>query len=150
MLKIAAHRVQQAGTSDRVHLHQGFTHELPTNPIFDMTTCILVLQFLPDDGSKLKLLQSIAARLKPGAPFILVSLYGDKESTEFQRIFEAWKEHFRSCGVNPEESEDVQRVLRMPLVSEERIKELLTEAGFHLVSRFFSAYQFGGWAAELK
>ncbi|MGB6408578.1 MAG: class I SAM-dependent methyltransferase [Planococcus donghaensis] len=150
MLKIALHKIQQAGTEQRVKLHQGFVHELPADNKFDMATCILVFQFLPDDNAKLNLLKSVAERLEHGAPFILVSIYGDKDSTEFNKNFTAWKERFRSNGVNPEESEDVQRILKMPLISEERIKELLDEAGFRNIVKFYSAYQVGGWAAELK
>ncbi|KAA0956252.1 class I SAM-dependent methyltransferase [Planococcus sp. ANT_H30] len=150
MLKIASYKIQQAGTENRVTLHQGFLHELPTAPKFDMATCILVLQFLPDDQAKLNLLTSVANRLEHGDPFILVSIYGNKQSIEFEKNFTAWKERFRSHGINPEKSEDVQRILNMPLISEERIQELLEEAGFQNIVNFYSAYQVGGWVAELK
>lgn len=150
MLKIASQKIQQAGTENRVLFHQGFVHQLPTDSKFDMATCILVLQFLPDDQAKLNLLMSVANRLKRGAPFILVSIYGDKQSTKFKKVFTAWKEHFRSHGINPEKSEDVQRILNMPLITEERIQELLEEAGFQNIVNFYSAYQVSGWAAELR
>lgn len=150
MLKIASHKIRQAGTEDRVHLHQGFVHELPAADKFDMATCILVLQFLPDDNAKLNLLKSVAERLKHGSPFILVSIYGDKQSAEFKKNFTAWKKRFRSNGTDPEKSEDVQRILKMPLISEDRIKVLLEEAGFQNIVKFYSAYQVGGWAAELS
>lgn len=150
MLKMASNKIRQAGTEERVKLHQGFVHDLPADSRFGMATCILVLQFLPDDDAKLNLLKSVAERLEHGAPFVLVSIYGDKESAEFDKNFTAWKERFRINGVDPEESEDVQRILKMPLVSEDRIIELLNEAGFHNIVKFYSAYQVGGWAAELK
>lgn len=150
MMKIASHKIRQAGTENRVKLHQGFVHELPTDSKFDMATCILVLQFLPDDNAKLNLLKSVAERLEHGAPFILVSIFGDKESAEFHKNFAAWKERFRSNGVDPEKSEDVQRILKMPLITEDKILELLDEAGFQNIVKFYSAYQVGGWAAELK
>lgn len=60
MLAIAQEKIQQHGLSEQAKLFQGYTHDLPDTPLYDTATCILVMHFLLDDGSKLALLQSIA------------------------------------------------------------------------------------------
>jgi tRNA (cmo5U34)-methyltransferase len=151
MIKLANDKVNKAGITDKIYLFHGLTSQLPLERIYEGATCILVLHFLPDDGSKLELLKSIADRLKPGSPLVLVSLYGDKDSVEFQLSVEAWKKHFQSKGGTPEEiSEFLESFLKIPIVPEERINELLNEAGFQQVTRFFKTYNFGGWFATLK
>lgn len=151
MLKLAAAKVNKAGISDRINLFHGLTNQLPLEPIYDGATCILVLHFLPDDGSKLELLMSISQRLKPGSPLVLVSLYGDKDAVEFQLITEALKKHFLNKGGTPEEFREFQEGFdKIPIVPEDRIKELLNEAGFQQVTHFFTTYHFGGWFATLK
>ena len=67
MLAIAQQKIAQHGLSERVKLFQGYTHSLHATPVYDAATCILVMHFVPDDGSKLALLQSIAQRLKSSA-----------------------------------------------------------------------------------
>jgi tRNA (cmo5U34)-methyltransferase len=49
----------------------GRIEDLPDGPIFDAATLIGVLHHLPGDEAKQGILQAIAIRLEPGAPFIL-------------------------------------------------------------------------------
>ncbi|TVX98576.1 class I SAM-dependent methyltransferase [Paenibacillus cremeus] len=145
MINLAKEKVNNAGITDKINLFHGLTNQLPLEPIYEGATCILVLHFLPDDVSKLELLKSIAERLKPGSPLVLVSVYGNKESVEFQLKTEAVKENFLINGYNPEEiDEGLENLSKLPIVTEERIKELLYEAGFHQVTHFFTTYYFGG------
>ncbi|WP_172463514.1 hypothetical protein [Priestia endophytica] len=44
----------------------------------------MVLHFIHDDQEKLKLLQAIKDDLKQGAPFVLVSAYGQRDGEELQ------------------------------------------------------------------
>lgn len=151
ILNLAKYNVDQAAITDKVQLFHGFTNQLPAEPIYDGATCILVLHHVQDDGSKLELLTSIAQRLKPGAPLVLVSRFGDREAIEFQLTTEAMIQRFLSNGEKLEEINQALEVyLNMPFVSEERTKQLLNEAGFHQVTHFFRTYHFGGWFATLQ
>ncbi|RAP77037.1 class I SAM-dependent methyltransferase [Paenibacillus montanisoli] len=151
MINLAKYKVDQAGIAEKVHLFHGFTNQLPAEPVYDGATCILVLHHVQDDGSKLELLTSIADRLKPGSPLVLVTRYGDREAPEFQLITEAMIQRLLSQGGNIEEINQALEVyLNMPFVSEERTKQLLIEAGFHQITHFFKTYHFGGWFATLK
>jgi len=91
MLAIAQQKVEQQGLSKQIKLFQGYTHELPETTLYEAATCILVMHFLPDDGSKLALLESIAQKLKPNANFILVDLFGEKDTAIFEQIVDIWR-----------------------------------------------------------
>lgn len=53
----------------------GQVETMPPAPPFDAATLILVLHFVKGDAARAALLGAIAARLKPGAPLLLTSLY---------------------------------------------------------------------------
>lgn len=146
MLATAQEKVAIHGLTNRVKLHQGLTHELPLTPLYDAATCILATHFLPDDGAKLSLLQSISQRLKLGAKFILVDLCEEKGSERFNDFLIAYKYHARNLGMSPEIIEEAaSNILHLHYISEERTIELLQEANFSKITRFFTALWFRGW-----
>jgi tRNA (cmo5U34)-methyltransferase len=61
-----------SGPAPPIHWIQGTVEDLPPEPAFDGALAILVLQSLPDDGSKLRFLSSLARTLRPGAQVVLV------------------------------------------------------------------------------
>ncbi len=150
MTAIAGNRLEELGLSKRARLHTGFVHELPATEPFDAATLILVMHFLPDDGEKLALLESISARMKPGSPFILADLHAEKDSPKLDRFIEAWKARQSTTGITAEDLEkmfdDIHENIHF--VPEERIVELLEEAGFTETHRFYNAMLFGGWVAR--
>ncbi len=149
MLAVARQRVMEEGLSERVTLHAGLAHELPASEPYDAATLILVMHFVPDNGEKLELLRSISAQLKPGAPFVLADLHGDRTSDRFVRFIAAWRRRLIALGMATEEVEERFRVLSdVYFVPEERITALLHEAGFDHVELFYSALLFGGWVAR--
>lgn len=148
MLATAQEKVAKQGLTNRVKLHQGLTHELPLTPLYDAATCILAMHFLPDDGAKLSLLQSISQRLKPGAKLILVDLCEEKGSERFNDFLKAYKYHALNLGMSPEIVEETaSKVVHLDCISEERTIELLQEANFSKITRFFTALWFRGWIA---
>ncbi len=144
MLSLARRKLEQAGI--KATLHQGLVQDLPTTERFDAATCILVTHFLPDDGSKLALLKSIAERLPPGAPLILLDIYG---GAQFVREFgPTWIAHGHGMGIPLEVITNLEKGhAQFFPVSEERSLELLAEAGFEKVRRFYSALIYCGWIA---
>ena len=113
----------------------------------DAATCLLVLHFLPDDGSKLALLRAIAARLKPGAPLILADMYEDPNSPRRARMLDIWARWQQDGGIDPIEVDKGRRHVQRDIhfVSESRLTDLLAEAGFGPPERFFGAFLFGGY-----
>lgn len=152
MLSVAEERLRAAGLMDRVALYPCIADDLPAGPLFDAATCLLVLHFVPDDGSKLAVLKSVAARLAPGAPLVLSDMYEDPESPRFQRLIQVWTEWQLKAGIDPAEVEKgIAHVRRdIHFVPETRLASLLDEAGFTPPERFFGAFLFGGYITHRK
>lgn len=150
MLDVARARVAAAGLTARVDLHACSADGLPDGPMFDAATCLLVLHFVPDDGSKLALLKSIARRLKPGAPLLLADMYEDPRSPRYQRLVGVWAQWQIAQGIDPAEVEKGLAHVRRDIhfVTEARLAELLAEAGFGPAERFFGAFLFGGYVTH--
>lgn len=149
MLTIAQQKIGQHGLSDRIKLYRGYTHELPASPLYDGATCILVMHFLPDDASKLALLQSIAQRLKSEAYFILADMFSEQDTETFEQFTSAWKIHGKLMGLNSEKIAEMLETARKGIhsISEQRVFQLLQSAGFGNIVRFYTALWYGGWIA---
>jgi tRNA (cmo5U34)-methyltransferase len=150
MLAVARERVEGSGLGDRVDFHVGYAHDLPAGQAYDAATLILVQHFLPDDGAKLDLLRSIATRLKPGSPLILANMHGDLRDPVTQRLYQAWKRRQIARGMSASDADAMFQGLPQVVhfVSSERIRELLSEAGFGDVEPVFNAFVIGGWLAR--
>jgi tRNA (cmo5U34)-methyltransferase len=151
MIEIARSKIIQANLEKRIELFKGFTQELPLERVYNGATCILVSHLLPDDGTQLSLLKAVAERLEAKSPFVLVSLHGDIRSPQFKKCFDAWK---FSLAQQLDEQKLNNFLLKGQnstyFVSEKRMEELLEQAGFHRVTRFFTTYLVGGWVATRK
>ena len=64
-------------------------------------------------------------------------------------LLDAWKHQQNLAGVKWEEVESgmKERVKTIYFVSPSRMEQLLTEAGFHRIQRFFQNMMLGGWIA---
>ncbi|WP_135081236.1 class I SAM-dependent methyltransferase [Terasakiella sp. SH-1] len=135
--------------TERCEIFQGFVEDLDSDQQFDVATLVLVMHFVPDDGSKEALLRSIANHLKPGAPLVLTDLHADVEGERFEKFLTIWRDWQLHKGM-PEHIVDrgFEHVVRdIQFVSEDRILELLHSAGFKIVEPFYGAFLFGGWIA---
>jgi tRNA (cmo5U34)-methyltransferase len=149
MLSIARQKVSAASLNSRISIVFGEIDEVAEKN-FDAATSILVMQFLPDDGTKLNFLNGISAKLKPGAPIVLVDLEGEMDSDEYLVLNAAWKnqqlftrdEHDRVL------KEFSVREKEVHFIPQTRIESLLREAGFSNIHKFFKAYLFGGYVAS--
>lgn len=59
-------------------------------------SCFILSKVLPQR----ELLQQIAARLKPGAPFCLAAIAGDPQSQAFAMQMQAWRTHMTDNGIS--------------------------------------------------
>ncbi len=149
MLALAQQKIEQQGLSERVELFQGYTHDLPATFLHDAATCILVMHFIPDDGSKLALLQSISQRLKSSATFILVDMFGEKGTENYEQLACVWKLYGQEMGMSSEMIEKREKARQEGIypIPEPRVLELLQQAGFGNIMRFYTGLCFGGWIA---
>lgn len=114
---------------------------------FDAASCILVLHFIKSYEEKLATLKAIAQHLKPGAPFVLVSKYGQLGSPETELQFDLWRAYWlQHTKLTSEQVADMEQSIRaLSFMHEEDILSLLQDAGFTNPSRFFATTLFGGW-----
>lgn len=148
MLAVAQSKVESLGLDDRVTLHQGVVQGLPQFP-FNAATSLLVMHFLPDDGTKLDYLKAIADRLQPGSLFVLVDSHGDKQSEVFKRLADGWQKRAQMVGMEAQRLNEVADGVwqHIQCVPEERTLELLAQAGFTRITRFYTGFIFAGWFA---
>lgn len=104
------------------------------------------MHFIPDDG-KLAFLQSIAQRLKQKAPFILVDIFGKKGTPEFERIITYIQSHWQEMGITEANRKEMLATFEKGIysVEEAHVYELLQQAGFTNVTRFYTGLWVGGW-----
>jgi tRNA (cmo5U34)-methyltransferase len=109
----------------------------------------MIMHFVPDDGGKIEFLRAIAARVKSGAPFVLMDVHGDLTAPESALLIEGWKQQQVLAGVHLDkvESDMKERMKAIYFVPPKRIEQLLAEAAFHRVQRFFQNFMLGGWIA---
>lgn len=148
MITVAKRYAEQDDVADRVEFHHGYVDELAEESSYDAATCMLVLHFLPNDEAKLRLLQAVAARLKPGAPFVVVTAFGQPENPSFRRHGEALYEHVLTTTGHERLAAQLRHNIESShVVSEPRLLELMQTAGFSRTERFFQTYQIGGWVS---
>lgn len=132
-----------------VTLITGVLSDLDQERKFNAATLLLVLHFLEDNGDKLQLLKDISQRLLPGAKFIILDITGDK--MEIQHNLNILK------LLLPDGLDEIQKDNRLNRIenelyatSEQRLSELLQEAGFDAPIRFFQSSIYLGWITRKR
>jgi tRNA (cmo5U34)-methyltransferase len=148
MLDVARQKIMENNLSDRVTLHQGVVGDLPNAKQYDAATCILVMHFLPE-ADKAELLSATAARLKPGATFINLEIFGGQDL--INELNAIWIQHGLQMGVPAQTMERLVKVhsTRYPIPAA-RTVELLEQNGFEKARRFYSVLFYGGWISTVK
>ncbi|MCB2182302.1 MAG: class I SAM-dependent methyltransferase [Desulfobulbaceae bacterium] len=152
MLSVAHSKISNFGIKNRITLVHGNIKEIDEDSPFDGAASILVMQFLPDNGQKQKYLHEISRRLTAGAGIVLIDLEGVKHTADYNVLLAAWKTHQFETRKNKDEVErDFMHVENdFHLISEGRIRELLTDAGFTGICKFYKSFLLGGYVATKK
>lgn len=132
--------------NERLELIEGVAADAPPGP-FDAATLILVLGMIPDDGSKLSILEDIHRRLKPGAPFILVDRCGERTGPAFDRDVDRYVAYAMASGVDEATLAGARasQEANTGLVPPVRNEAILTEAGFSGIEVFYVGMAWRGW-----
>jgi len=146
MIKQASEKLH---TYDNVTLIEGLVADLEIETKYSVATLLLVLHFLDDNGNKLNLLKDIAERLVSGATFVLLDITGDEN--QINQNLKVLK-LFLPDGLDEEQISNRLNRIKNELfpVSEERLSELCTEAGFEPPLRFFQSTIYMGWLTKKK
>jgi len=146
MLSIAKERLLALPNNMSFHQATILDASLPFSQ-YDAASCVLVLHFIQEYKEKLDTIKEIAKHLKPGAPFVLVSKYGQLGSLETELQFDLWRSYWQQhTRLSLSELAEMEKSIRsLSFMSEEEIVTLLQRAGFTKPSRFFATTLFGGW-----
>ncbi|KFN04093.1 ubiE/COQ5 methyltransferase family protein [Bacillus clarus] len=93
MLQLAKKRIEKEELQNHIHFIHGTVRSLLPNSLFDATTCMLVLHFIPNITQKKEFLKEISRHLKPGAPFFLSTINGVRHTNIFSVQLNAWRHH---------------------------------------------------------
>jgi tRNA (cmo5U34)-methyltransferase len=149
MLDLAVQRLKAEGLAGRTDARLGYVEDLRADAQFDAATLIGVLHHLPGTEAKAHILESIATRLKPGAPLILACNHYTYASQPL--LLAAWGERWRMQGASAEEVKaKLGKIMQGadPPHSEAVVTSLLDGAGFGQPTRFFASLFWGAWLAR--
>lgn len=149
MLAIAEQKMLHHQLFNRVKLVQGYTQDLSTENLYHAATSILVMHFISDLSAKLQFLSSIAQRLHPSAPFVLVDVFGEKGSQELEQLMPILHSYWNAVGLPPQKQQQILAGFNQGVypLTETSILNLLKQAGFQKTMRFYTGLWVGGWLA---
>lgn len=145
MLKLAEATI--GPLASRVRLHQGYIDVAPAGP-FDAATCLLTLHFVAPE-ERLRTLQEIRRRLKPGAPLVVAHFSFPQGEAERELWMSRYVSFAISSGVDPTSVANARTAIaaQLPILSPEQDEAILRDAGFTDVSLFYTGFTFRGWVA---
>ena len=147
MVDLALQRLSATPMSARSTVLNGTIENLDDKE-FDAATCILTAHFVPDDGAKLEFLKAIHARLKPGAPLVIVDGVGATGDAQTELLRRIWQRHAVVNGVaEGVAAANAENFRKVAVVTVAREEELLTEAGFARLTPIFRGIAIHGWLA---
>jgi tRNA (cmo5U34)-methyltransferase len=111
MLALARAKAERLRVTERVTLVRGTVEDVPAGAAFDAAACLFVLHFLPDEA-KLALMRGAAARLHPGAPFLVASGTRPQPDDALRADFVgAWQQYGELAGMPTERMAGIIREL---------------------------------------
>jgi tRNA (cmo5U34)-methyltransferase len=111
---------------------------------------VLVLQSLPDDGSKLNFLTALARCLQPGAQLVLVDLMQTSLPSLETQIDAAWQGFQRASGFEADGGGLDHLSEALHPIGLARLTSLVNAAGFGDPARVFQALGFEGFLLQRR
>lgn len=124
--------------------------QLTSGEPHDGALAVLVLQALPDDGSKLAFLAALARQLKPGAQALLVDLVEPERSPLQAQVRQARLGYQRASGleVDPQSPPRLSQALHP--IGASRLTALVEAAGFGDPALMFQALDVEGYLLQRR
>ncbi len=111
---------------------------------------VLVLQSLPDDGSKLAFLTALARSLQPGGQLVLVDLMQPSLPSLQGQLTAAWLAFQRASGLQASAEELAPFTHGLHPVGLARLTSLVNAAGFGDPARIFQALGYEGFLLQRR
>jgi len=151
MLQAAKARLDE--TSSAIHWQQTTVEALEADSRFCGALSVLVLQSLPDDGSKLAFLTALARSLEPGGQLVLVDLMAPERSPLQSQVQAAWLGFQRASGLRglATDGADLEPLTQgLHPIGEARLTALVNAAGFGDPARVFQALGYEGFLLQRR
>ncbi|HET9597539.1 MAG TPA: class I SAM-dependent methyltransferase [Anaeromyxobacteraceae bacterium] len=147
MLALAGERLRAEGLS-AVELRPGTVEDLPDAPAYDAALLCFVLHFVPDDGSKERLLAGIARRLRPCGRLVLLDFCRTPEHAHDMAVLRTWLAWWWD-GSPAEADAYLKRVSsELYLAAADSYPARARAAGFASAWRFHASLHVAGWLFE--
>ncbi|EDY37802.1 SAM-dependent methyltransferase [Cyanobium sp. PCC 7001] len=144
MLAEAQQRLGEAGIVWR----QARVEDLQADACFAGALSVLVLQALPDDGTKLAFLTALARSLEPGGQLVLVDLMAPERSPLQTQVEAAWLGFQKASGLPAEDEELSALIQGLHPIGMARLTALVNAAGFTDPARVFQALGYEGFLLQ--
>lgn len=151
MLQAAKARLGDGSSS--IHWQQTTVEALDADSRFCGALSVLVLQSLPDDGSKLAFLTALARSLEPGGQLVLVDLMAPERSPLQSQVQAAWLGFQRASGLRGLDTDgaDLEPLTQgLHPIGEARLTALVNAAGFGDPARVFQALGYEGFLLQRR
>ena len=143
----AEERLAAGRATPAIQWLEGTVEDLTVEPRFDGALAVLVLQGLPDDGSKLRFLSSLARGLRPGAQVVLVDQMLPERTGLEQQLISARNLFQGLAGMEGDNGGD-QPLGPVHPISLARLAGLLEAAGFSDPVPVFRALDYEGFVLQ--
>ncbi|MEO0573198.1 MAG: class I SAM-dependent methyltransferase [Bacteroidota bacterium] len=138
---------QKLGSYKGMGFSIGKVDQLDSHLRFGAASLLLVLHFIKYPNEKLALLQEISKRLYPGAPLIILGIFGNKEQLRGNlKVLESLLPEDLSEKEIEERLDRITNALHR--TTEEELGKLLVRAGFEPPTRFFQTSIYSGWTTR--
>ncbi len=141
---------QRLGTDDResIHWQQSTVEALAKGEPFAGALSVLVLQSLPDDGSKLAYLTALATQLAPGGQLVLIDLMRAQRPVLQTQVEQAWLGFQQAGGLTPQAPAAAPLTEALHPIGLSRLMALVNAAGFGDPARIFQALDYEGFLLQ--
>ena len=146
MLQAAQARVGESG----IQWRQTTVEQLGEEGRYAGALSVLVLQSLPDDGSKLAFLTALARSLQPGGQLVLVDRMAPERSPLQTQVEAALLGFQRASGLQASAEDLVPLSQGLHPIGEARLAALVEAAGFSDPARVFQALGYEGFLLQRR
>jgi tRNA (cmo5U34)-methyltransferase len=146
MLQAAQGRLGDAG----IQWRQTTVEELGEEGRYAGALSVLVLQSLPDDGSKLAFLTALARSLQPGGQLVLVDRMAPERSPLQSQVEAALVGFQRASGLEASAEDLMPLSQGLHPIGEARLAALVEAAGFSDPARVFQALGYEGFLLQRR
>ena len=135
---------------DAIHWHQSTVEALAPGEPFAGALSVLVLQSLPDDGSKLAYLSALAGQLAPGGQLVLIDLMRNQRPSLQAQVELAWLGFQRAAGLPADAPDATPLIGAVHPIGVSRLTALVNAAGFGDPARIFQALDYEGFLLQRR